>query len=267
MHWRIMLSADLIVTLPKIMYCHVGKKVVLTSDGQIFLDPNTLDTMLTSGPSASFVYHRKAAYLLAFRAWSDRHHGSEKCGLWDWPYARDDVRRFGHAFRAGAAEAGRRPISREFRIARPSREGEEEARHHQRQVATPADADAASVYYDIDDDDDDEATDGSGAPDVVGGIQPEAPGVPRIPSVKRMSSHHGMRAVDKVMTPLRRSYANRLAVIDAMVDAIASAPSRPMDAVVVARWARLVRRAILDKSPMGGPRLDPTGSAKGASGW
>lgn len=264
MHWRIMLSADLIVTLPKMMYCHVGKKVVLTSDGQIFLDPNTLDTMLTSGPSASFVYHRKAAYLLAFRAWSERHHGSEKCGLWDWPYTRDDVRRFGHAFRAGAAEAGRRPISRELHL--PSHDNEKQVSHPQRQGAAPADADSASVYYDVDDDDD-EATDESGAPDPVGDIQPAAPGVPGIPSVKRMSSHHGMRAVGKVMTPLRRSYANRLAVLDAMVDAIAPAPSRPVNAVVVARWARLVRRGLLAESTVGGSLGGTTGLAKDANGW
>lgn len=249
MHWRIMLSADLIVTLPKMMYCHVGKKVVLTSDGQIFLDPNTLDTVLTSGPSASFVYHRKAAYLLAFRAWSDRHHGSEKCGLWDWPYARDDVRRFGHAFRAGYIDAERRPLSREFRIARSDGEDKAEPRQQRGQGALPADSDAVSVYFDVDDDDDEDAASvGSGGHGAAGDIQPAAPEVPRIPSVKRMSSHHGLRAVEKVMTPLRRSYANRLHVIDAMVDAMAPPPSRPVDSVVVARWERLVRRAIHAKS-------------------
>ncbi|GAB0492705.1 hypothetical protein MMPV_003974 [Pyropia vietnamensis] len=267
-HWRIMLSADLIVTLPKMMYCHVGKKVVLTSDGQIFLDPNTLDTVLTSGPSASFVYHRKAAYLLAFRAWSEQHHGSEKCGLWDWPYARDDARRFGHAFRAGTVESGKQPLSREFRMARPTSKDEEGLGPQPQQESPSADADAASVYYDVDDDDDDDAaSDWRGVPFAVGDMHPPAPGLPGTPSVKRVSSHHGIRAVGKVMTPLRRSYANRLAVLDAMVDAIAPAPSsRPMDAVVVARWARLVRRAILAKFLMGGPRAGTTRSLKDTDG-
>lgn len=251
------------------MYCHVGKKVVLTSDGQIFLDPNTLDTVLTSGPSASFVYHRKAAYLLAFRAWSDRHHGSEKCGLWDWPYARDDVRRFGHAFRAGTVESGKQPLSREFRMARPTREDEGLCQQPQQEHPS-ADADTASVYYDVDDDDDDDddaASDGRGPPIAARDIPPPAQGLPGIPSVKRVSSHHGIRAVGKVMTPLRRSYANRLAVLDAMVDAIAPAPSsRLVNEVVVARWARLVRRAILSKTLVGGPRAGTTGSLKDTDG-
>lgn len=266
MHWRIMLSADLIVTLPKVFYRHVGKKVVL-HEGQIFLDPNTLDTALTSGPSASFVYHRKAAYLLAFRAWSDRHHGSERCGLWDWPFTRDDVRRFGPAFRVGTTEARGRPLSREFGI-KPSRA---EAEGLPSPPLPPAVAAAAACQdRDIFDDDDDgkAGSDGGGWADPARDPLPAVPGPATASSRRRAPSQHGMPAVGKVMTPLRRSYAARLLALDSMVDSMAGGAggARPGNAAVVARWARLVRQAIQAKPLRAGEGWECVAGGVGKAG-
>lgn len=61
-HWRIAMRSDIITTLPRMGYHHVGKRVALTSSGEIFLDPNAIETMLWSSAGLSISDHRKPAY-------------------------------------------------------------------------------------------------------------------------------------------------------------------------------------------------------------
>jgi triacylglycerol lipase len=97
-HWRIVVGPDVVAKLPKIGFTHVGKKVLITVDGDLFIDPNSLELNLWSGDVASILYHRKASYLLAMRAWCERHHGDEYLPeFWPFPVSKDDTRRFEHA--------------------------------------------------------------------------------------------------------------------------------------------------------------------------
>ncbi|GAB0489992.1 hypothetical protein MMPV_001219 [Pyropia vietnamensis] len=97
-HWRIVVGPDVVAKLPKVGYRHVGKKVLLNSSGELFLDPNALELKLWHGDAASILYHRKASYLLAMRAWCERHHGSVYTPpFWSFPYSTDDWKRFGGA--------------------------------------------------------------------------------------------------------------------------------------------------------------------------
>lgn len=97
-HWRIVVGPDVVAMLPKVGYAHVGKKVLITVDGDLFIDPNSLELNMWSGDVASILYHRKASYLLAMRAWCERHHGDEYMPeFWPFPVSKDDTRRFQHA--------------------------------------------------------------------------------------------------------------------------------------------------------------------------
>lgn len=97
-HWRIVVGPDVVAKLPKMGYKHVGKKVLITVDGDLFIDPNSLELNIWSGDVASILYHRKASYLLAMRAWCERHHGDEYVPeFWPFPVSKDDTRRFQHA--------------------------------------------------------------------------------------------------------------------------------------------------------------------------
>lgn len=97
-HWRIVVAPDVVAKLPKVGYKHVGKKVLITVDGDLFIDPNSLELNMWSGDVASILYHRKASYLLAMRAWCERHHGDEYVPeFWPFPVSEDDTRRFQHA--------------------------------------------------------------------------------------------------------------------------------------------------------------------------
>lgn len=97
-HWRIVVGPDVVAKLPKVGFTHVGKKVLITVDGDLFIDPNSLELNLWSGDVASILYHRKASYLLAMRAWCERHHGDEYLPeFWPFPVSKDDTRRFEHA--------------------------------------------------------------------------------------------------------------------------------------------------------------------------
>jgi triacylglycerol lipase len=96
-HWRIVVGPDVVAKLPKFGFSHVGKKVLITTDGDLFIDPNSLELKLWSGEVASILYHRKASYLLAMRAWCERHHGDEYVPeFWPFPVSKDDTRRFEH---------------------------------------------------------------------------------------------------------------------------------------------------------------------------
>lgn len=110
-HWRIVVGPDVVAKLPKIGFTHVGKKVLITVDGDLFIDPNSLELNLWSGDVASILYHRKASYLLAMRAWCERHHGDEYLPeFWPFPVSKDDTRRFEHALvRSTGAAASARP--------------------------------------------------------------------------------------------------------------------------------------------------------------
>ena len=102
-HWRIVVGPDVVAKLPKVGYRHVGKKVLLNSSGELFLDPNALELKLWHGDTASILYHRKASYLLAMRAWCERHHGSVYTPpFWSFPYSSDDWKRFGGAGSGGS---------------------------------------------------------------------------------------------------------------------------------------------------------------------
>lgn len=97
-HWRIVVGPDLVAKLPKLGFNHVGKKVLLTVNGDLFIDPNALEMTLWNGDVASIMYHRKASYLLAMRAWCERHHGDEYLPeFWPFPVSKEDTRRFQHA--------------------------------------------------------------------------------------------------------------------------------------------------------------------------
>lgn len=96
-YWRMVVGPDVVAKLPNIGYRHCGKKVFITVDGDLFMDPNSLELNLWSGDTASIQYHRKASYLLAMRAWCEKHHGDEYVPeFWPFPVSQDDAKRFEH---------------------------------------------------------------------------------------------------------------------------------------------------------------------------
>ncbi len=96
-HWRMVVGPDVVAKLPKIGYAHCGRKILITVDGDLFMDPNSLELNLWSGDTASILYHRKASYLLAMRAWCEKHHGDEYVPeFWPFPVSQDDTKRFEH---------------------------------------------------------------------------------------------------------------------------------------------------------------------------
>lgn len=122
-HWRIVVGPDVVAKLPKVGYIHVGKKVLITVDGDLFIDPNSLELNMWSGDVASILYHRKASYLLAMRAWCDRHHGDEYMPeFWPFPVSKDDTRRFQHVMvrssKSGLLGSGRPGANKRARIMR-----------------------------------------------------------------------------------------------------------------------------------------------------
>jgi len=115
--WRVVVGPDVVAKLPKVGYKHVGKKVLLTRDGELFLDPNSLELNLWSGDAASFLYHRKASYLLAMRAWCTRHHGAGyKPEFMPFPVSADDSRRFDHALTRKKGEAAPAEVTKRTRL-------------------------------------------------------------------------------------------------------------------------------------------------------
>lgn len=93
--WRVSVAADIVTKLPKMGYQHVGKKVMLTTAGDLFIDPNSLELSIGDGDATSLIYHRKASYLLAMRSWCKRYNnGSYEPNFWDWPFSSDDRKRW-----------------------------------------------------------------------------------------------------------------------------------------------------------------------------
>lgn len=61
-HWRVAMRSDIITTLPRAGYAHVGKRVALTTSGEMFLDPNAIETVLWSSAGVNVTDHGKPAY-------------------------------------------------------------------------------------------------------------------------------------------------------------------------------------------------------------
>lgn len=94
-HWRVVNAPDLIPSLPKVGYVHIGKKVLLTATGDLFLDPNSMEMSLWGKQAQSLLYHRKSSYLLAMKSWCKKHEdGSYDPPFWKWPISNDDNKRF-----------------------------------------------------------------------------------------------------------------------------------------------------------------------------
>lgn len=107
-HWRIVIGPDVVTKLPKVGYQHVGKKVLLTAAGELFIDPNALEMKHWHGDPASLLYHRKASYLLAMKAWCNKHHRETyEPHFWAFPINYEDSRRFPSAVRKTARDASR----------------------------------------------------------------------------------------------------------------------------------------------------------------
>jgi len=120
-HWRMVVGPDVVAKLPKMGYVHCGKKILITVDGDLFMDPTSLELNLWSGDTASILYHRKASYLLAMRAWCEKHHGDEYVPeFWPFPVSKDDTKRFEHAMSkrefAGGNEA--KKVTKKDKLAR-----------------------------------------------------------------------------------------------------------------------------------------------------
>lgn len=99
MNWRVVAGGDIISRLPKIGYHHVGKKVILTAGGELFIDPNALDMLFWNSQPASLVHHRKSCYLLALKMWCDSRDNGYIPKFWPFPISDNDSRRFDTAFR------------------------------------------------------------------------------------------------------------------------------------------------------------------------
>ncbi|KAI0556615.1 Lipase domain protein [Gracilaria domingensis] len=113
--WRVSIAADIFTILPKVDYRHVGKKIMLTTAGDLFTDPNSLELSMCSGDSLSFVHHRKASYLLAMRCWCNRHEkGAYRHLFWSWPFSADDERRWLAVISTDARDEVRREHRRHF---------------------------------------------------------------------------------------------------------------------------------------------------------
>jgi Lipase (class 3) len=115
-NWRIVAGGDMISRLPKAGYSHVGKKVLLTPDGELFIDPDSLEVKLWHTMPASLAYHRKSSYLLSMRAWCFRYHGQNFIpNFWPFPISADDSRRFEQIvsmkFKTGMPHSAIGPVS------------------------------------------------------------------------------------------------------------------------------------------------------------
>lgn len=72
-HWRVTTRSDLIATLPRMGYAHVGKRVALTMNGEMFLDPNAIETALWSATVVSIANHKMPAYKEAIISFSSKY--------------------------------------------------------------------------------------------------------------------------------------------------------------------------------------------------
>lgn len=104
-HWRFVAGGDIISRLPKIGYRHVGRKVILTATGELFIDPSALEIIFWHSQTASIIHHRKACYLLALKAWCDQR-ADYIPKFWPFPVSENDSRKFDSTFRKPNTQSG-----------------------------------------------------------------------------------------------------------------------------------------------------------------
>mmetsp|Transcript_14477 Transcript_14477/g.31133 ORF Transcript_14477/g.31133 Transcript_14477/m.31133 type:complete len:987 (+) Transcript_14477:159-3119(+) len=100
-HWRICNVLDVVPTLPRVGYKHVGLKAAFNEQGELFLDPSGLEVrgrnVIGQGSWVSrdsFMWHRKSFYLLVMQIWCEKQHGvSYEPPFWPWPIKEEDHRR------------------------------------------------------------------------------------------------------------------------------------------------------------------------------
>jgi len=67
------MRSDIVTTLPRLGYAHVGKRVALTNTGEIFLDPNAIEMMMWSSAGLGVTGHRVPAYQAALGKFSTKY--------------------------------------------------------------------------------------------------------------------------------------------------------------------------------------------------
>lgn len=72
-HWRVALRSDVITALPRMAYSHVGKRVALSTRGDMFLDPNAIETSLWSSSVMSLSDHKKPAYMDSIELFAEKY--------------------------------------------------------------------------------------------------------------------------------------------------------------------------------------------------
>lgn len=86
-HWRVAVAGDIVCGLPKgLGLDHVGQQALLTTGGELVLDPSSFEAHFGGGVAKSWQRHRKRSYLTAIRRWSARYGGGKGYvpGLWPW---------------------------------------------------------------------------------------------------------------------------------------------------------------------------------------
>lgn len=82
--WRVCLNRDLMTGLPKFGYVHLGRCVLLTTDGNIYVDPSHLDYMLMTAEVQTTYFHKKPAYMIALNAFCRKHLKSYQPTFWNF---------------------------------------------------------------------------------------------------------------------------------------------------------------------------------------
>lgn len=90
-NWNIRIESDVVTKLPGFPYKHVGKTVLLSTGGNLLLDPSALESSWFSEfPSINF--HKKPAYKMALMVVCEKHLQGRICGIWDFPIHESEVR-------------------------------------------------------------------------------------------------------------------------------------------------------------------------------
>lgn len=116
MNWRLVAGGDIISRLPKVGYAHVGKRVVLTADGELFIEPSALEIIFWYSPRASFVHHRKAWYMLSLKTWCSNRLDDYNPNFWPFPVSASDSRKFETSLRKPTSRT-LQPLSRRGKAA------------------------------------------------------------------------------------------------------------------------------------------------------
>jgi len=72
-HWRCAIRSDIVTTLPRAGYSHTGKRVAITTSGEIFLDPNAIEIVLWSSAGVNATDHGKPAYKKAITLFASKY--------------------------------------------------------------------------------------------------------------------------------------------------------------------------------------------------